>query len=408
MHSTLIQNIAKLILVNATAEPVLKGAQMQQLAAVDNAFLLIENGLIKLFGKQSDVPERADEVIDASGRIVLPAWCDAHTHLVYASSRAKEFVSKIKGLSYEEIAAQGGGILNSAKKLNETSESELFDAALQRLDEIKNSGTGAVEIKSGYGLTVEGELKMLRVIRRLKEHSSQTIKSTFLGAHAFPIEYKSNRSAYITLIIDKMLPQIADEQLADFIDVFCDEGFFTPDETARILDAGVKHGLKPKLHANELAASGGIEIGVQFQARSVDHLEHTYQAQIETLKQSSTMPVLLPSTAFYLNLEYAPARRMIDNGLPVALATDFNPGTSPSGNMPLVIALACIKMKMLPEEAIAAATVNSAYAMMVENELGSIGVGKKANIIITKPMNELAEIPYYFGSNPVAKVIISK
>ena len=381
------------------------GAAMKTLPALDNAWLLIEHGVIHSYGTDG-VPERADEVIDAAGKFVLPCWCDSHTHIVYAGSRESEFVDKIHGLSYEEIAKRGGGIVNSALKLANASEEELFDAAWLRLEEMQNFGTGAVEIKSGYGLSYDGELKMLRVIKRLKEKSKLTIKSNFLGAHSYPTAFKQNHEAYIELLIDHMLPQIANEGLADFIDVFCDRGFFSPDETDRILQAGAKYGLQPKIHANELDYSGGIEVGVKNNALSVDHLEFTGDAQIEALRNSGTMPTLLPSTAFFLGLHYAPGRKMIDAGLPVAIATDFNPGSSPSGNMPFVVALACIKMKMLPEEAINAATLNSAYAMGVETQLGSITIGKKAQVFITKPISSLAYIPYSFGSNLVERVIL--
>jgi imidazolonepropionase len=380
---------------------------MKTLPAIDDAYLLIDNGLIKSFGASADAPERAGEIIDAADKFVFPCWCDSHTHIVYAGSREQEFVDKIHGLSYEEIAKRGGGILNSALRLAGATEQELFDAAYLRLQEMEKSGTGAVEIKSGYGLSYEGELKMLRAIKRLKENSKLTIKSNFLGAHAFPTEFKQNHEGYLDLLINRLLPQIADEGLADFIDVFCDRGFFSPNETDRILQAGAKYGLQPKIHANELDYSGGIEVGVKNHALSVDHLEFTGDEQIEVLRNSVTMPTLLPSTAFYLGLHYAPARKIIDAGLPLAIATDFNPGSSPSGNMPFVVALSCIKMKMLPEEAVNAATLNSAYAMGIEQQLGSITKGKKANVFITKPISSLAFLPYSFGSNLVERVIIS-
>jgi imidazolonepropionase len=386
---------------------MVKGAEMKTLPAIDDAYLLIDNGLIKSFGASADAPERAGEIIDAADKFVFPCWCDSHTHIVYAGSREQEFVDKIHGLSYEEIAKRGGGILNSALRLAGATEQELFDAAYLRLQEMEKSGTGAVEIKSGYGLSYEGELKMLRVIKRLKENSKLTIKSNFLGAHAFPTEFKQNHEGYLDLLINRLLPQIADEGLADFIDVFCDRGFFSPNETDRILQAGAKYGLQPKIHANELDYSGGIEVGVKNHALSVDHLEFTGDEQIEVLRNSVTMPTLLPSTAFYLGLHYAPARKIIDAGLPLAIATDFNPGSSPSGNMPFVVALSCIKMKMLPEEAVNAATLNSAYAMGIEQQLGSITKGKKANVFITKPISSLAFLPYSFGSNLVERVIIS-
>ncbi|NNM95745.1 MAG: imidazolonepropionase, partial [Bacteroidia bacterium] len=367
-----------------------------------------DNGLISGFGEMHDAPSAAhyDQVIDAGGRLVFPAWCDPHTHLVFAGTRENEFIDRIGGLSYEEIAKKGGGILHSAEKLNKTSEDELFQGALSRLQEITLYGTGAVEIKSGYGLSVEAELKMLRVIKRLKEHSPLTIKATFLGAHAIPAAYKQNRQGYIDLIINNMLPVIAVEKLADYCDVFCDKGFFTPDETQAILQAALKYGLPPKIHANELACSGGIQVGVKNKALSVDHLEYTGDNEIEALRNSGTMPTLLPSTAFFLNLPYPPARKMIDAGLPLALATDYNPGSSPSGNMPFVISLACVKLKMLPEEAINAATINAAYAMGLGASHGSITAGKKASLFITKPLSNYNLLPYSFGSNLIDKVMV--
>jgi len=403
----LIRNIKQLTGIRDASVRMVKGADMKQLPSLQNAWLLVENGIIKDFGTDT-FTENTDDEIDATGKTVLPCWCDSHTHIVYAGSRENEFVDKIiHGLSYEEIAQRGGGILNSAKKLNETSEAELLENATQRLEEIRNFGTGAVEIKSGYGLSYDGELKMLRVIRMLKEISPLTIKATFLGAHAIPAEYKNNREGYIQLLTKKLLPEIAAEALADYVDVFCDKGFFTVAETDTILEAAAKYNLRPKIHANELDYSGGIQTGVQHNALSVDHLECCGDEEIASLKQSATMPTLLPSTAFYLNIPFAPARKIIDAGLPVALATDYNPGSSPSGNMNLVLALACIKMKMTPEEAMNAATLNSAYAMGVEETLGSITKGKKANLIITKPIPSLAYIPYSFGSNLAERVIIN-
>ena len=405
--SILIQNIKGLVQTRGRQISTVKGKDMKTLPMLENAFLLIENGKVKSFGSMSESPERADEIIDASGRYVLPVWCDPHTHIVYAGSRESEFVDKINGLSYEEIAKRGGGIVNSAKRLNDTDARELYDSAWQRLDEMRSFGTGAVEIKSGYGLSYEGELKMLRVIKKLKETSPLTIRATFLGAHAYPPAFREDHEGYIHLLIHRLLPQIADEGLADYIDVFCDRGFFSADETSRILEAGARYGLRPKIHANELDYSRGIETGVNHHALSVDHLEFTGEEQIQALLGSDTMPTLLPSTAFFLGLHYAPARKMIDAGLPIALATDYNPGSSPSGNMQFILSLACIKMKMLPEEAINAATVNAAYAMGVESTLGSITVGHKANIIITKPIPSLTFIPYSFANNLVEKVIIS-
>jgi imidazolonepropionase len=402
----LIRNIKLLSGIRDISEKTVKGAAMNELKSLRNAWLLIENGFIKNFGT-SEFTERADKTIDASGKTVLPCWCDSHTHLVYAGSRENEFVDKIiHGLSYEEIAERGGGILNSSKKLDETDEDELFEKAQERLEEIKNLGTGAVEIKSGYGLSYEGEMKMLRVIRKLKENSKLIIRSTFLGAHAIPAEYKNKRDEYIKLLTEKLLPEIAHENLADYIDVFCDKGFFTVEETDRILTAGSKYHLKAKIHANELDYSGGIQVGVKHHALSVDHLECCGDEEIATLKESDTMPTLLPSTAFFLNIPFAPARRIIDAGLPVALASDYNPGSSPSGNINFVLSLACIKMKMTPEEAINAATINSAYAMGIENSAGSITKGKKANVIITKPIPSIDYLPYSFGSNLIESVLI--
>jgi imidazolonepropionase len=405
---TLIQNIKTVIQARTKAPEKVAGKEMSQLPCLDNAWITIENGLISGFGEMKDVPNKTkyDNVIDASGKLVFPSWCDSHTHIVYAGSREGEFVDRIRGLSYEEIAKKGGGILNSAERLNKTSEDELFESALARLNEVTHYGTGAVEIKSGYGLSLEGEIKMLRVIKRLKQHSPLTIKATFLGAHAVPAKYKQNRQEYIDLIINEMLPLISKEHLADYCDVFCDRGFFTPEETDAILQAGWKHGLQPKIHANELDYSGGIQIGVKNKALSVDHLEFTGDKEIETLLLSATMPTLLPSTAFFLGLHYPPARKMIDARLPIALATDYNPGSSPSGRMPFIISLACVKLKMLPEEAVNAATINSAYAMGVGAAHGSITIGKKANLFITKPIANYNLIPYSFGSDLIDTVMV--
>jgi len=403
----LLKNIKQLVQVEDKPRGFVKGAQMQHLPVLDNAWLLIKDSLIEDFGTMDTFPENADIVIGAEGKLVLPCWCDSHTHLVYAGSREQEFVDRIHGLSYEEIAKKGGGILNSANKLNDTSEQELIEQALPRLREIMLHGTGAVEIKSGYGLTVEGELKMLRVIKKLKMLSPLTIKATFLGAHAVPEKFKKDRKGYITLITKEMLPAIKEERLADFIDVFCDKGFFTPDETDAILKAGMAAGLKPKVHANELGLTGGVQVGVKHKAISVDHLEHVSTDEIDALANSNTIPTLLPSTAFFLGLNYAPARKLIKANLPVALASDFNPGTSPSGNMQFVLSLACINMKMTPEEAVNAATINGAHAMLVQNELGTIAKGKKANVIITKKIPSVAYLPYSFGSNLADTVIIN-
>lgn len=405
---TLIHKIKGLVNVVENPLSCVKGAAMQELNCIEDAFLLMEGDEIIDFGKSVDADvDAADIVISAKGKFVFPTWCDSHTHLVYEGSREQEFVHRINGLSYEEIAKRGGGILNSAKKLNAASMQGLLEQALARCEEIIGFGTGAVEIKSGYGLNTEAELKMLRVIREIKKMSPLTVKSTFLGAHSIPLEFRENRSYYIDLIINEMLPAIQEEKLADYIDVFCDEGFFTPEETEKILIAGHEVGLQGKIHANELAFSGGVQVGVKQNALSVDHLECVGPAEIEALKNSDTMATLLPSTALFLNLEYAPARKMIDAGLAVALASDFNPGSSPSGNMPLVLSLACVNMKMTPQEAINAATINGAYAMDLSDKLGSISRGKKANVFITKKMPSIAFLPYAFGSNLIESVILN-
>ncbi len=385
----------------------LAGESMQRIPKFENAWLLIENGRIHSFGNMQVTIPRADKQYDAKGRMILPAWCDSHTHLVWAGNRSTEFVDRIKGLSYEEIAAKGGGILNSAKRLNQTSEAELFDHAQTRIQEIINTGTGAVEIKSGYGLSVEGEIKMLRVIKKLKESEPIRIKATFLGAHAYPAEFKNNHAGYIKLICEKMLPLIADEALADFIDVFCERGFFSPAETGQILEAGAKYGLRPKIHANELGLTGGIQTAVAHHALSVDHLEYCGHDEIESLKNSDTIATLLPGTSFFLNLPYAPARAMLEAGLPIALATDYNPGSTPSGNVPLMLALACIKMKLLPEEAINAMTVNASFAMDEAVSLGSISPGKKANLILLRKMENLSTLVYQYGTNPVERMMLN-
>jgi imidazolonepropionase len=404
---TLIQNIKELLQVREVSIEKVSGKEMAILPSIPNAFLMIENDVISDFGVMKNCPKiNADLVIDATGKIVLPTWCDSHTHIVYAGNREQEFVDRINGMSYEEIANRGGGILNSARKLNETSENELYNQSKKRLEEVMQLGTGAVEIKSGYGLTVEGELKMLRVIKKLAENHPVKIKATFLGAHAFPIEYKEDHSAYIDLIINEMLPKIADENLADYIDVFCEIGYFSVEETEKIIVAGKAHGLIPKIHVNQFNAIGGITACVKHGALSVDHLEVLTEDDIETLKNSETMPVALPSCSFFLSIPYTPARQMLNVGLPLALATDFNPGSTPSGNMNFVVSTACIKMKMTPEEAINAATINGAYAMGISDTHGSITKGKKANLIITKPLNSYYELPYSFGSNLIDTVLI--
>ncbi len=411
----LIKNIKELVLVEPDVIKTrlkVSGAEMSKLNTIKNAYLLIEGEKISAFGTMSGFDVTIYEslkqykIIDATGKMVFPSFCDSHTHLVYAGSREIEYVDKIKGLTYEEIAKRGGGILNSALLLHKTSEEELVRQAMLRLDEIKMLGTGAVEIKSGYGLSTEDELKMLRVIRKLKELSHLTIKSTFLGAHAVPAEYKGRQGDYVDLIINEMIPMVATEELADYIDVFCDKGFFTVEETERILMAGMKYGMRPKIHANELAYSGGIQTGVKYNALSVDHLEFTGDEEIACLLHSETMPTLLPGSAYFLGMLYAPVRKMIAAGLPVAMASDFNPGSSPSGNMQLILSMGCIKYKMLPEEAIHAVTLNGAYAMGVSEELGSIAVGKTANVFITKPISSYHFMPYAFGSNKVETVIL--
>ena len=407
MSSLLIRAAKALVQVDYSNKKVVKGAEMAHLPLLENAYLLSENGKIVAFGPMSECPERADTIIDATGKMVFPSWCDSHTHLVFAASREEEFTDRIRGLSYEEIAERGGGILNSARKLAIATEDDLFESAWNRLQEVIGFGTGAIEIKSGYGLSVDSELKMLRVIRRLREKSPIPVKATFLGAHAMPAAYKENREGYIHLILEEMLPQIVHEGLADYFDVFCDRGFFTPEETDRMLKVAAGYGLKAKIHANELGLTGGVQTGVANQALSVDHLEHCGPDEIASLLSGNTMPTLLPSCAFFLGLPYSPARAMIDAGLPVALATDFNPGTTPSGKMSFVISLACIKMKMLPEEAINAATINGAHAMELENSVGSIALGKLANLFITKPIPTPAYLPYAFGGDHIETVILN-
>ena len=414
MMKILIENIKELIQVEKSPKLKVAGREMANLETIKDAYLYIDKGKIAEFGTMADIgqssvvsQQSSIKKIDAKGKMVFPCWCDSHTHLVYPQSREIEYIDKIKGLSYEEIARRGGGILNSAKKMHETSEDELVESALKRLEEITIYGTGAVEIKSGYGLNSEDELKMLRVIRRLKEISPLTIKATFLGAHAIPSEYKKNQSEYVDLIINEMIPMVAAEELADYIDVFCDRGFFTVEDTDRILMAGMKYGLRPKIHANELDYSGGIQLGVKYNALSVDHLEYTGDEEIKVLLDSETMPTVLPGAAFFLDMVYAPVRKMIDSGLPVALASDFNPGSAPSGNMQFILSIGSIAYKMLPEEGINATTINGAYAMGVSEELGSIAVGKKANVFITKEIPTYEFMPYAFGSNKVETVILN-
>ena len=403
----LIINIKELIQVRDIGILKVSGKEMNELPTIKNAYLLIEDDLIADYGEMKNCPSiNIDSTIDSKGKMVLPTWCDSHTHIVYAGNREQEFVDRINGMTYEEIANRGGGILNSATKLKETSEEELYNQSKNRLEQVMKMGTGAVEIKSGYGLTVEGELKMLRVIQKLKSNYPIEIKATFLGAHAFPKEFNENHQGYIDSIINEMLPAISNEKIADFIDVFCESGYFSVSETEQIMEAGNKFGLKSKIHVNQFNAIGGVNAAVKNNALSVDHLEIMNNDDIEILKNTDTMPVALPTCSYFLGIPYAPARKMIEAGLSLALASDFNPGSSPSGNMNFVVATACIKMKMTPEEAINAATINGAYAMDISKTHGSITIGKKANIIITKPLNSIYELPYAFGSNLIDTVII--
>jgi imidazolonepropionase len=402
-----LKNIASLLVVEHDPEPWVAGADMASVQTLSDAWLVIEHEHIACFGEGEVIPFVDDVVFDCEGGMVFPAFCDSHTHLVYAGSREQEYEDKIRGLSYEEIARRGGGILNSARLLSETSEDELFAQSLPRLREITRSGTGAVEIKSGYGLNTAGELKMLRVIRRLKEDSDLTIRSTFLGAHAIPAEYSSDPDRYVKLVIEEMIPAVAGEELADYIDVFCDRGFFSEEQTGRILEAGAKYNLVPKIHANELDFSGGVQLGVRHGARSVDHLEHVGEQELAALRGSGTMPTILPGASLFLGLDYAPARKIIEAGLPVALASDYNPGSSPSGNMELVMSLGIIQLKMLPYEVLNAVTRNGAYAMGLEDSHGTITPGKVANLIITKPMPGFGFMPYAYGSSQIHKVILN-
>jgi len=402
-----IKNIKQLIQILEPGTGFVSGRGMSQLNTIENAWLAVKDGLIADYGGMDNFVVHAESVIDATDRILMPAFCDSHTHLVFSGSREKEFVDRLKGLSYEEIAKRGGGINNSAVRLRKASEDDLYQEAMVRINEIISQGTGAVEIKSGYGLDTESELKMLRVIKRLKETTPLTIRSTFLGAHAVPPEYTDNQDGYVDLIINEMLPLVVGENLADFVDVFCDRGFFTVKNTERILEAATAYGLRPKIHANELDFSGGIQTGVRFNALSVDHLEYTGDDEIRALTGSKTMPTLLPGAALFLGLIWPPARKMISAGLPVALASDFNPGSSPTGNMLLMMALGCMCMKMSPEEVIHASTINSAYAMGVEDLLGSITIGKKANLILTKKVPGYSFLPYAFGSNLIEIVILN-
>ncbi len=405
---TLFKNIKELLQVRESEVQFVSGKDMAVLPTIKNAYLLVENDLISDFGPMDKCPDiTADEVVDASGQIILPSWCDSHSHIVYAGNREGEFVDKIKGLSYQEIAKKGGGILQSAKKLQNTPEADLYEESRIRLEAVMAMGTGALEIKSGYGLTAESELKMLRVIKRLKNAYNIPIKATFLGAHAVPEHYKDNKDGYVAHIINDMIPLVAQSGLANYIDVFCETGYFSVSDTVRIMQAGQAHGLVPKIHVNQFTAIGGVKAAVDYQALSVDHLEVITDADIAALKKSETMPVALPGCSFFLGIPYTPGRALIDADLPLTLASDYNPGSSPSGNMNFVVALACIKMKLMPEEAINAATLNGAFAMGLANEVGSITKGKRANLIVTKPINSYYVLPYAFGSNVIDRVYVN-
>ena len=404
----LFTHIKELLQTRPKSEVKVMGDSMKDLPHIKNAFLRIQGDTILDFGSMADIViQKTDEVIDVTGRIILPSWCDSHSHVVYAGDRSQEFVDRLNGLSYEDIAAKGGGILNSAQTLQATSEEALFEQSMERVNALIQLGTGALEIKSGYGLSTEAELKMLRVIKAIKDTSSLKIKATFLGAHAIPKLYKTDKQAYINLIINTMLPEIHRENLADFVDVFCEKGYFSVDDTEQILKAAMPYGLVPKIHVNQFNAFGGVGLGVKYKALSVDHLEILNQKDIDVLKNSNTIPVALPGCSFFLGIPYTPARKLIDSGMALALASDYNPGSSPSGNMNFVVSLACIKMNMTPEEAINAATLNGAFAMDISEEYGSITTGKKANLIITKNMTSYRQIPYHFGNNPIHKVMIN-
>ena len=405
---TLFKNIKELIQIRDPEIKKVDGREMKELPSIKDAWLLIEDDKIVDFGSMESFPENnTAKIIDASGKLILPTWCDSHTHIVYAGNRELEFADRINGLSYEEIANRGGGILNSAKTLQETPEDEVYLQSAARLEEVMKLGTGAVEIKSGYGLTEEGELKMLRVIKKLQQNYDIPIKSTFLGAHAIPTEYQSDPKKYMDLVINEILPKVANQNLAEYIDIFCEKGYFSVEDTHKLLSAAKKYGMKPKIHVNQFHAIGGIKAGVEHKALSVDHLEVMTNEDIESLKNTETMPVALPSCSLFLSIPYTPARKILDAQLPIALATDFNPGSTPSGNMNLVLSLACIKMKMTPEEAINAATINGAYAMELSDVVGSITKGKKANLIMTKKIPSYTFLPYAFGSNNIDTVYIN-
>jgi imidazolonepropionase len=406
--SILIINIKELLQVRDSGVLKVSGKAMKILPTIKNAYVLIEDDTIVDYGSMDDILKSdADQVIDANGKLVLPAWCDSHTHIVYAGHREQEFVDRINGLSYEEIAKRGGGILNSAAALNQTTETELYEQSIKRVKDVMKLGTGALEIKSGYGLTLEAELKMLRVIKRIKQKFPIKVKATFLGAHAIPSPYKNNKEDYLNLIVNEMIPRVAEEKLANYIDVFCEKGYFSLEDTERVLIAGKKYGLIPKIHVNQFNAFGGVALGVKHNALSVDHLEELNNNDIKALQNSETIPVALPSCSYFLSIPYTPARKLIDAELPLAIASDYNPGSTPSGNMNFVVSTACIKMKMTPEEAINAATINGAYAMGISNNYGSITKGKKANLIITKAVPSYNYLPYAFGDNHIDSVIIN-
>ena len=407
--TTLFENIGRLVQVEREIRPYVCGAEMQQLPSVENAYLVVEKDKIKAFGPMAEVPteEGFYQVVDVDGRMILPAFCDGHTHVVYAGSREIEYIDKIKGLSYEEIAKRGGGILNSAKLLHNTSEDSLFEQSLVRVNEMMHKGTGAADIKSGYGLSVEDELKMLRVIKRQKAEAPMTIRANFLGAHAVPAEFKGRQGEYVDLICREMIPAVAAENLAESIDVFCDKGFFTVEETERMLEEGKKYGLIGKIHANELDVSGGVQVGVKMNALSVDHLERTTATEIECLRGTSTIPTMLPGTSFFLGLPYGNARGFVDAGLPLALASDYNPGSTPSGDMKFVVSLACVNMKLIPEEAINCVTINGAAALGLAKTHGSIAVGKKANLIVTSKIPSIEFIPYAYTTDIIDAVMLN-
>ena len=405
--SLLIKNIKKLIQCRTEKTPFVSGKDMSFVPSIDNAYLVIKDGKINDFGKMQELKKiNTNQVIDAKDRMVLPSWCDSHTHIVFAGDRSKEFIDRIKGFSYEEIAARGGGILNSAKLLQNTSKEDLYNQSNMRINSVIRQGTGAIEIKSGYGLSLESELKMLQVIKQIKDSSKMQVKSTFLGAHAYPNEFKENKDGYIDLVLNKMLPAFKKKNLIDYIDVFCEKGYFSPEDTEKIIKEGLKYDIRSKIHVNQFNVLGGVKIAVENNALSVDHLEVLQDDDIKILSKGSTIPVVLPTCSYFLGIEYAPARKLMDAGLPIAIASDFNPGSSPSGNMNFVISTACTKMKLTTEEAINAATINGAYAMGLEDKVGSISKDKIANLIITNKINSIDEIPYNFGGNQIHKVIL--